>query len=313
MPHATTLPLALVLATCIPATAQSSPGVRWFPAAAVPAAGAAAKPWLPLLDTTTLSLGRYRLKAGSRDGQTPHARDEVYFVISGKAQFTAGGDTRPVGVGDTIFVAAGMAHRFSAITADLDVLVFFSSARPATGGMAAGPRPTEQTPYPETSQRGNTRIFYWFGPSSAGQVSIDFGQPRWKAQYGAFLTKPSGRRWRFGQNFWTTLDTNMPLRIGGVDVPVGAHYLVLEHTAPDGLRLVLLSPTEIRKQRLDAYQAPSTRGGLSIPLVLDRAQRTAPRLDLELSIDRAQRDRGTLTVRFGPHRLTAPVEMKPQR
>jgi hypothetical protein len=31
--------------------------------------------------------------------------------------------------------------------------------------------------------------------------------------------KPAGKRWRFGENFWTTLDTNMELTIGGVKVP----------------------------------------------------------------------------------------------
>jgi quercetin dioxygenase-like cupin family protein len=293
-------------------SAQSPSAVRWFPAKEIDAK-AAGRTWLSLLDTATLSLGRYRLAAGSKDGQSPHARDEIYHVITGKAKFTAGGETRAVGKGDSIFVAAGVKHRFLDIKEDLDLLVFFSSARVPTGGMAAGPQPTEQTPYPETSPRGNTRIFYWFGPNSAGQVSIDFGQPRWKKPYGRFLTTPSGKRWRFGQNFWTSLDTNMPLTIGGVEVPVGAYYAVLEHSKTDGLRLVLLSPTGVRKRRLDAYEAGKTTGGIAIPLELGKARRGASKLDLELTVDRKKRDHATLHIRFGPHVLTAPILMKPAR
>ena len=306
-----TLLFALPLLLLTPVAGQTK-GVRWFPARSMADAG---RPWTALFSNATLSIGRYRLKKGAKDGQSPHAQDEVYYVVAGKAKFTAAGETRAVGAGDAIFVAARVPHRFSAIEADLDLMVFFSKAKKGTGGMAAGPRPTEQTPYPETSQRGNTRIFYWFGPNSAGQVSIDFGQPAWKKPYEKFLTQPSGRRWRFGQNFWTSLDTNIPLVLGGVEVPVGAYYAVLEHTKQGGLRMVLLDPAVIRKRRLDAYEAPKTTGGIAIPLSKAKGGRKgyAPQLELELTVDRSKRDRGALHVRFGPHALTAALEMKPVR
>ena len=41
-------------------------------------------PYLPFLDRKTLSCGLYELKAGARDGQSPHDRDEVYHVLSGR-------------------------------------------------------------------------------------------------------------------------------------------------------------------------------------------------------------------------------------
>lgn len=300
----------LTILFSVAAPAQKSAAVRWFPATK---GAQATKPWLPLLDTATLTLGRYRLAKGAEDGQSPHARDEVYVVVSGRAKLTVGTESRAVATGDAIFVAAGAVHRFSEIEQDLDLLVFFSKVKKATGGMAAGPRPTEQTPYPETSQRGNTRIFYWFGPRSAGQVSIDYGQPTWKAAYGKFLSQPSGRRWRFGQNFWTSLDTNIPLELAGVKVPVGAYYAVLEHTKQRGLCLVLLDPAVVRKRRLDAYEAPKTKGGISIPLRLAENSRRATQLSLDLSVDRTKRDEGALTIRFGPHELTASLKMRPAR
>ncbi|MGE3171173.1 MAG: cupin domain-containing protein [Planctomycetota bacterium] len=293
----------------LPAQETPPPKVEWFAAGA---ADAAAPAWQPLLDRATMSIGRYRLAKGTTDGQQPHDRDEVYCVLQGKAQFTAADETRAVGPGDAIFVAAGAAHRFHDITEDLDVLVVFSTARPATGGMMEGPKPTEQTPYAETSPRASTRIFYWYGPDSAGQVAIDHGQPRWNRAYAKFLDQPSGRRWRLGENFWTTLDTNMDLVLGDTEVQKGMYYCALQHTQR-GLELVLLDPAAVRDQRLDAYEAPKTTGGLLVPLQRRNSALPTTRLQAELSVDRSARDRGALVFRFGPHELFVPLQMRPHR
>jgi quercetin dioxygenase-like cupin family protein len=270
-------------------------------------------PWVPMLGRSTLSVGRYRLPAGSRDGQSPHDRDEVYFVVAGKAKFTAAGETRDLRAGDTVFVAGKAKHHFHDITEDLDVLVFFSDAVPTTGGMIAGPKPTEQTPYPETSARGSTRIFYWYGPDSAGQVAIDHGRPRWNGRYQQFLDQPSKRRWRLGENFWTTLDTNMALTIGDTEVPIGAYYCVLQNDATAGLELVLLDPDEVRRRRLDAYEASKTTGGIRIGLEKGKAAVPAGRLEITLDVDRARRDTGTVRIRFGAHEMSAELKMHPHR
>ncbi len=272
-----------------------------------------AGPWLPLLSRPTLSLGRYRLPKGGEDGQQPHDRDEVYQVLKGAAKFTADGTTRDLLAGDVVFVAAGAKHHFHDITEDLDLLVFFSDARPATGGMMVGPAPTGQTPYAETSPRGATRIFYWFGPDSAGQVNIDHGRPAWNPAYAKFLAAPAKSRWRCGENFWTTLDTNIDLVIGGTEVPVGMYYVVMQHLAERGPELVLLDPQAVRKQRLDAYEAGKTSGGIVVPLRHEKAPLAASRLQFELTVDRSERDRGELRLHFGPHLLRADVVMKPAR
>lgn len=308
---------AVLLAGGFPslAVAQSAPvRVAWLPAAQVATQRAAATaPWLPLLATPTLAVGRYQLAKGEVDAQTPHARDEVYHVLAGTAKLQVGDETRAVAAGDTVFVAARVPHRFLDVDEALDVLVFFSTARAATGGMAVAPAPTEQTPFPETSLRGNTRIFYWFGPDSAGQVAIDFGRPRWQPAFTKFVESASGRRWRLGENFWTTLDTNMALTIGGVAVAVGQYYCVLQNPKDQGPQLVLLDPAEARSRRLDAYEANKTTGGIVIPLQAAAAAEPAAELDLELRVDPATKDTGTLTIRFGPHAFEAPLRMHPHR
>jgi mannose-6-phosphate isomerase-like protein (cupin superfamily) len=73
-----------------------------------------------------MSVGLYVLRVGDVDRQQPHREDEVYVVMSGRARFTAGDETRDVNIGDTIFVAAGVSHRFHDITEDMQLIVVFA-------------------------------------------------------------------------------------------------------------------------------------------------------------------------------------------
>lgn len=75
-----------------------------------------------------LSVGLYRLPAGSNDPQEPHNEDEVYYVIGGSARIQIEDDSNPVGPGDVIFVARRQQHYFFDIREDLELLVFFAPA-----------------------------------------------------------------------------------------------------------------------------------------------------------------------------------------
>jgi len=90
-------------------------------------------PYLEFLRVADLSLGLYVLPAGGVDRQSPHTEDEAYVVLAGRALFTAGEETRAVGPGDTIFVAAGVPHRFHDIGEELHLIVAFG---PAEGSRA---------------------------------------------------------------------------------------------------------------------------------------------------------------------------------
>jgi mannose-6-phosphate isomerase-like protein (cupin superfamily) len=91
--------------------------------------------WREFLRVPSLSMGLYRLRAGQADEQQPHAEDELYFVISGRASFRAGGQEQNVAPGSLIFVERSREHRFFDITEDLTVLVFFA---PPEGSLKDG-------------------------------------------------------------------------------------------------------------------------------------------------------------------------------
>jgi len=89
---------------------------------------ASGKLYHEFLRVPAMSAGIYKLAAGATDPQNPHAQDEVYYVIAGRAQIRVGDEERLVQPGDTIYVAAQVPHKFHTITEDLTLLVFFAPA-----------------------------------------------------------------------------------------------------------------------------------------------------------------------------------------
>jgi mannose-6-phosphate isomerase-like protein (cupin superfamily) len=70
-----------------------------------------------------------RFAARPTDGlQTPHQRDELYFVAAGTGQYRVEDTVTPVGPGDVLFCAAHIAHGFEAISEDFSVWVIFYGA-----------------------------------------------------------------------------------------------------------------------------------------------------------------------------------------
>jgi len=88
----------------------------------------ALSPYQEFIRSRTLSVGVYRLEAGARDAQQPHAEDEIYYVLSGRAKFTSGTRTVDVEAGACLFVPSGEPHRFHDILEPLEALVMFGPA-----------------------------------------------------------------------------------------------------------------------------------------------------------------------------------------
>jgi mannose-6-phosphate isomerase-like protein (cupin superfamily) len=73
-----------------------------------------------------LSLGLYWLPLDGTDYQHPHATDEVYLVVNGRATLRVEDDVIEVGPGSVVSVEPGARHRFTDISEDLTVLVIFA-------------------------------------------------------------------------------------------------------------------------------------------------------------------------------------------
>ncbi len=86
------------------------------------------KLYLEFLKVPDLSMGLYVLPAGGTDPQSPHTEDEVYYVVSGKAQIIVADENRDVQAGSIVYVEKNIAHHFHSIEEELTVLVFFAPA-----------------------------------------------------------------------------------------------------------------------------------------------------------------------------------------
>jgi hypothetical protein len=177
-------------------------------------------------------------------------------------------------------------------------------------GAALKPPQDVQT-YAQTVARQCTRIAYFGTSGSPGQLNIQYGQPAWKGEYDHQLEQLRGQRIRFGKDFWTTLDTNVDLTIGGTAVPAGYYYLALGRTPGGDWALVLYDPVELRRERADAFVTPRYAvGGIEAPLVHGTLQgERADRLVIELQPLR-ELGLAKLVIRWGRHELTAPVVAK---
>ena len=80
-------------------------------------------PFVELLSHGSLSVEIYQPLV--QDTQEPHARDEVYVVVSGHGDFVNGGVRMPFQPGELLFVPAGVEHRFENFSDDFATWVIF--------------------------------------------------------------------------------------------------------------------------------------------------------------------------------------------
>lgn len=84
--------------------------------------------YLEFLKVPDLSMGLYVLPTGGLDPQSPHAEDEVYYILSGRAKIQVADEDRDVQAGSIVYVAKNVEHRFHSIEEELTVIVFFAPA-----------------------------------------------------------------------------------------------------------------------------------------------------------------------------------------
>lgn len=84
------------------------------------------KSWLPFLDVPSSLVGVYVVAADDRETHSPHAMDEVYYVVSGQGVIHVEGEDRSLSPGSIVFVPAMQPHHFHRIEEPLTLLVFFA-------------------------------------------------------------------------------------------------------------------------------------------------------------------------------------------
>ncbi|MDA2933180.1 DUF2911 domain-containing protein [Acidobacteria bacterium AH-259-D05] len=162
-------------------------------------------------------------------------------------------------------------------------------------------------------ERASARILYSNRSTNTfpGQLAINYGQPVWRSEYedpATFDQMTKGQVWRMGDNFWTVLDTNLPLKISGGDIAAGAYYLGV-HRSQDGSAwsLAFIDPSKARRERLDASQIAQATIDFMVPMTFEKAEESTEKLTI--SLEKEDLTNLTLKVAWGNLRLTAPVQV----
>jgi len=164
-------------------------------------------------------------------------------------------------------------------------------------------------------ERGSTRVLYWDTKANAafGQFAIDYGRPVWKKEYddpARFDQLTKGKTYRLGSNFWTVLDSHLPLKVSGKDVAPGNYYLGLARSADGGKwSLVFIDSAKARSMRLDAYQIERAPVLFQAPMAVEPATEMSQQLTITLSYTREKPKDVKLRISWGKLQLSAPVEV----
>ena len=85
-------------------------------------------PWKPGRSAEAFTDGDLEVRftpGPSRGPQTPHQRDELYFVASGTGRYRVADSVTDVGPGDLLFAAAHVVHGFEDFSDDFAVWIVF--------------------------------------------------------------------------------------------------------------------------------------------------------------------------------------------
>lgn len=167
----------------------------------------------------------------------------------------------------------------------------------------------------DPDDRGSARVLYWndAANAAAGQFAINYGRPVWKPVYedkAKFDSMTKGKVWRLGSNFWTTLDTDLPIEISGTRVPVGSYYLGLKRSADGGhWSLAFIDIAPARRIHLDAFQIQKAHVSFEAPMTVDKSDAKADKLTITLSYPKDNIKNVTMKVAWGTLALSAPVKV----
>jgi hypothetical protein len=177
------------------------------------------------------------------------------------------------------------------------------------------PRPKIGAFGSDSPERGTTRVGYWNNEKNmgAGQFAIDYGRPVWRKEYedtAKFDAMTKGKVYRLGSNFWTTLDTDMPLTIAGKTIPAGAWYLGL-HRSEDGATwsVVFIDPAKARAAHVDASEIERAPIAYKAPMTVEQAAEAKDKLTIDLIFQRDNLTDVTLRIAWGKIQLSAPIKV----
>src|SRR5215510_5651282 len=168
---------------------------------------------------------------------------------------------------------------------------------------------------PAFGERGTSRVLYWNQEKdvAVAAVTVDFGRPVWKKEYDdaiRFALATKGKVWRLGNDYWTILDSNVPIKIAGRDIPIGLWYLGLDRSA-DGKTwaLAFIDPVKARRGRHDGFTMETVPVEFKVPMTTGQTSGLTEKLTMTLTAAKEDIRKVTLRISWGRVELMAPIQV----
>jgi len=168
---------------------------------------------------------------------------------------------------------------------------------------------------PALGERGTSRILYWDQQKdmAVAAVTVDFGRPVWNKALddpARFDLATKGKVWRLGMDYWTILDSNVPIKIAGRNIRMGLWYLGV-HRSNDGSTwsLAFIDPVKARRFRLDPVAMETVPVDFKVPMTTEQAAGMTEKLTVTLAAQKENMKNVTLRISWGRLQLMAPLQV----
>jgi hypothetical protein len=156
-----------------------------------------------------------------------------------------------------------------------------------------------------------------FGKDVMAGMSVTYGEPGWQDSHEKMLPELKGRLLRLGKDWWTTFTTSVAIDIGGTKIPAGSYLLGLQCDKDGKFSLALLDATKGMQQGAVPFENPQTKQmnwkpDMLAPLTFNQgtAKESVAKMSIELKADQTDPSKGTFTIAWGKHTLTAPMTIQ---
>ncbi|MBL8729201.1 MAG: DUF2911 domain-containing protein [Planctomycetes bacterium] len=163
-------------------------------------------------------------------------------------------------------------------------------------------------------ERHTTTLAMFSDDFSVGYMAvIQHGQPEWKAEYDNQMDMLKGKLNRLGKDFWTTLQTTTDLEFGGVKIPAGSYCVALACSKEGEFSLALIDASKAMQAGALPFGPQNWKPEISVPLTLNKgaAAEVVEAMTMTFDADKTTPGKGSFTLAWGKHTLTAPVMMHP--
>lgn len=155
----------------------------------------------------------------------------------------------------------------------------------------------------DSPRMSSTKMIFSAQFEMLGAICIQYGQPKWKAEYEEMADQAKGKSLRLGKDFWTTMNTTTGFTMGGVKVAAGAYYLGLKCDDKGAFSLLVIDAKKSDKNGWAPFNAEQWEADYTVPLTKSTSKETVEALTI--SVSGSTPDALELKVAWGTHSLTA--------